>query len=187
MLGASVMNKNNLISAGVRLHTPLVKAAFALLFAGAVLGQASEPAFATQAAVYFGVSLAEDNRCTVLLIQNGTMGLNPAFNKLSSKIAGGTSGIADVISQRAYDVTVDAYNYFPTSPSTGSDNTTFTPTFAGTSISRGRTFAERPGNQAMRLRGGISTTRITVNLVVDKLAGTFPSGNYSATTIVRCE
>ena len=181
------MINNNVDFAGVRRHMPLVKSAFALLFAGAVLGQASQPAVAKTAGVNFGINIAVNNSCTVLLIQNGTMAANAAFNQLSSRIAGGTSGIADVVSQRAYDVTVGAYNYFPTSPSTGSDNTTFTPTFAGTSISRGLTFAERPGNQAVRLRGGNSTTRITVNLVVDKLTGTFPAGNYSATTIVRCE
>ena len=86
----------------------------------------------------------------------------------------------------AYYVTVDALPYFLSGPSGASDDSTFTPTFSGQSIYRGRNFGERPGSQAMRLRGGTSITRVNVHLVVDNPT-IFPSGNYTALTIVRCE
>ncbi len=181
------MKINKSLAAWARQYRSPVKVTLAFLLAGAVLGQATEQAFAASTGVNFGVNIYVDNSCTVQLVQNGTMGVNPAKTQMSSKIAGGTAGIADVYSLRNYDVTVDAVNYFLLAPTTGSDATTFTPTFSGTSINRGRTFAERPGNQAMRLRTGYSITRINVNLVVNKLTGTFPSGDYVAGTIVRCE
>ncbi len=181
------MTNSKLFSEWIRQHPAPVRVTLAFFLAGSLFGQATEQAFAVGTGVNFGVNIYEDNSCTVQLVQNGTMGVNPGKNQMSSKIAGGTPGIADVYSLRNYEVTVDAVNYFITSPTTGSDATAFTPTFSGTSINRGRTFAERPGNQAMRLRGGYSITRINVNLVVDKLIGTFAAGNYAATTIVRCE
>lgn len=186
MLGLSHEQQLSL-TARVGRHRSLVRVTLAFLLAGAVLGQATECAFAVGTGVHFGVNLFVDNACTVQLIQNGTMGVNPAKTRMSSKIAGGTAGIADVYSFRNYNVTVDSMNYFSTSPTFGSDATSFTPTFSGTSINRGRTFAERPGKQAMQLRSGYSITRINVNLVIDKLTGTFPSGDYTAATIVRCE
>jgi hypothetical protein len=156
------------------------------LVAAMALGARCDVAAAAQANVYFNGNITTTNPCVILVDQGGTLAANADATQLSSKLPGGQSGIARVMALSNYWVTVDEVNFFTSSPPNGSDNTTFSALFSGRSIFRGRTFAERPGSNAIRLRNGFSITQLTVNLVVDKPDG-FPAGDYDTFTIVRCE
>jgi hypothetical protein len=158
----------------------------ALALAAALAIVRPDAAAAAQANVYFNGNLTTNNPCVILVDQAGTLAANSSATQLSSKLPGGQSGIARVVSLSNYWISVDEVNFFTSSPPNGSDNTTFTALFSGQNIFRGRTFAERPGNSPVRLRNGYSITQLTVNLVVDKPDG-FPAGDYDTFTIVRCE
>jgi hypothetical protein len=114
------------------------------------------------------------------------LGVSPDTRQLSSKIAGGQPGIADIASMRNYDISVDGPSFFMDAPGGGNDAVTFTTTYSGTSINRGRDFAEQPGSNKVKLRGATSITRVNIHLVANKPTG-FPGGTYRAITTVRCE
>ena len=156
-----------------------------LLFAG--FSGLSGEALAAQNGVNFGINIYINNNCTITLQQPGTIAPNAANTQLSSKLAGGAPGLARVTSFGAYDVTVDEVPFFLADPGGMTLGSTFLARFSGQAVNaRGRTFAERDGGNAMRLRTGYSITDLTVHLQVDRPAG-FNSGNYTALTIVRCE
>ena len=83
-------------------------------------------------------------------------------------------------------ISVDTPTTFLTFPAGGDTGVSFAVTYSGTSIFRGRTFAEQPGSNAVRLRGGFSITRVNVNLTATKPDG-FPAGAYTGYATVRCE
>ncbi len=156
-----------------------------LMLAG--LAAMPSQAMAAQNGVNFGINIYYNNNCSIVLQQPGTLAANPAATQLSSKLVGGAPGLARVTSFGAYDLTVDEVSFFLASPSGMSLGSTFLARFSGQAVnSRGRTFAERDGANAMTLRTGYSITDITVHLQVDRPAG-FDAGNYTALTIVRCE
>jgi hypothetical protein len=144
------------------------------------------PAFAAQDSVQFMGNITDNNSCVITLIQSGELGVSPDMRQLSSKLAGGRPGIADITSRRNYFISVDGPSFFMTAPAGGNNGVTFTTTYSGTDISRGRNFAEQPGSQAVRLRGNVSTTRVNIHLVANR-PDNFPGGDYSALTVVRCE
>jgi len=143
----------------------------------------------TQAAtanVLFGTNLTTNNACVVIVRQGGTMTIDTTPTQMSSKNAGGSAGVADVFSISNYDVTLDPPPFFLTSPAGGNDNVTFTTTFSGTSLFRGRNFADQDGAIPVRLRNGFSATRITAHLTATR-PDAFPAGNYQTVAILRCE
>jgi len=143
----------------------------------------------TQAAtanVLFGTNLTTNNACVVIVRQGGTMAVNTTGTQMSSKNAGGSAGVADVFSITNYDITLDPPPFFLNSPPGGNDNVTFTTTFSGTSIFRGRNFADQDGGIPVRLRTGFNITRVTGHLIATR-PDTFPAGNYQTVAILRCE
>ena len=136
--------------------------------------------------INFWGNITENNACVVMLVQSGAMGVSTDGRQLSSKIAGGQPGIADIASMRNYYISVDGPSFFMDAPNGGNDAVTFTTTYSGASIHRGRDFPEQPGSTQVRLRGSTSITRVTINLVANKPTA-FPGGTYRAITTVRCE
>ncbi|MCB1423543.1 MAG: hypothetical protein KDJ69_13985 [Nitratireductor sp.] len=146
------------------------------------------PATATPASgtIQFGGNITYSNSCSIVVGAPGTITPNADSTQLSSKNAGGQQGVADIYSIHRYDISVSSPDFFTNAPSGGNDNATFTTTFSGESLHRGRTFSERPGDSPVRLRNGYSITRVFVDLEADR-TDSFPSGNYTAVAIVRCE
>ena len=136
--------------------------------------------------IHFGGNITYSNSCAIVVGAPGTITPNPDSTQLSSKNAGGQQGVADIYSIHRYDISVSSPDFFTNAPAGGNDNTTFTATFSGESLHRGRTFSERPGDSPVRLRNGYSITRVFVDLEADR-TGSFPSGEYTAVAIVRCE
>jgi type 1 fimbria pilin len=136
--------------------------------------------------INFWGNITSNNACVITLVQSGALGVSPDRQQLSSKIAGGQPGIAEISSMRNYYISVDGPTFFMDAPSGGNDAVSFVTTYSGTSIHRGRDFPEQPGSTQVRLRGATSTTRVNINLVANNANG-FPAGEYRAITTVRCE
>ncbi len=146
----------------------------------------SDPALAAQDSVNFLGNITDNNACVITLVQSGQLGVSADTKQLSSKLAGGRPGIAEIASLRNYWISVDGPSFFLTAPGNGNSGVSFATTYSGTNIIRGRSFAEQPGSNAVRLRGGLSVTRVTINLVANR-PDNFPGGEYMALTTVRCE
>lgn len=172
-MGRHILNKNNGF---------LVRAT-ACLF---VLANTIGTSFAAQGDIHFGGDLTTNNACVVIVRQGGTLIPNVDATQMSSKLPGGNSGIADIYSLWRYNISVSAPSFFDSRPLGGDDGVTFTALYSAQSIYRGRTFAEQSGDIQERLRVGFSVTRVNVNLIADR-PDSFPAGNYSAHTVVRCE
>ena len=164
-----------------------VRLSCAILGALSALVLPAGDAQAAQAGVNFGVNIYYHNLCSIVLQENGTLAPNGDNTLLSSKQPGGAPGKARVTSFGAYDLTADEVSFFLSDPGNMSLGSTFVARFSGQAVNnRGRTFAERDGGNAMRLRTGYSITDVTVNLDVTRPNG-FAAGDYTALTIVRCE
>ncbi|MEZ5811132.1 MAG: hypothetical protein R3D45_06910 [Rhizobiaceae bacterium] len=161
------------------------------MFAGTVLLHAISAGQAADAAngnINFGINIYEPNLCTIIVRNDGTMTPDVTNQVLSSKEAGGVSGVADVYSWRPYDLQVDAVPFFLAMPPDGDSGVTISSTFSGTALNaRGLTFPERPGSSPVRLRRGYSATRITVDMTATRVGSRYPAGDYAALSIVRCE
>ncbi|MFK5979012.1 MAG: hypothetical protein QM488_09025 [Rhizobiaceae bacterium] len=141
---------------------------------------------AGQGNVNFGGNVDASSACIIVIRGGGTMTQSATGDQISSKNTGGNHGVADVYSWWNYDISLDAPSFFTSRPTGGDDNVTFTASFSGTSIFRGRSFADQPGSTSVQLRRGPSVTRVQAHLTADR-PDAFPSGNYSAYTILRCE
>lgn len=145
----------------------------------------ANPGVTAQGDIHFGGDITNNSWCAVVVQQAGTLAANSESTILSSKQAGGQAGLARVTSILPYDVSVNPWPHFTSAPSGGNDNVTFEATFSGQSVNRGSTFAERPGDQPVRMNW-FSTTDITVHLTATKPDG-FPAGSYATQAVVRCE
>lgn len=163
-----------------------IQAPFAALF---TVVSSLSPLINTAAAanMQFSAEVTPPNGCTIVVQRDGLLGLSGDKKVLSSKLAGGLSGIADVFSGGNYSLTAESTPGFTTAPSGGNSNTTFSSLFSGIDIFRGRTFSERNGTNPIHLRGGISITRVNVHLVATRTGSDFPGGDYTGSVVVRCE
>lgn len=141
---------------------------------------------AAQDNVQFWGNITNNNACVVVLARQGRLGVSPDLGQLSSKLSGGSSGVADIYSLLRYQISVDGPSFFMTAPGGGSNGVAFTTTYSGSSVLGGVNFAERPGSQQVRLNAGFSITRLNIHLVANR-PDSFPGGNYSAIATVRCE
>lgn len=154
---------------------------------GTVLSfNAISDASAGQGNMNFAGNVEASAACTIVVRGGGSMTQSGGGDQLSSKNTGGNYGVADVYSWRNYDISLDAPSFFTSRPVGGDDNVTFSASFSGTSIFRGRAFADQPGSTSVQLARGLSITRIHAHLTASR-PDAFPSGNYSAYTILRCE
>jgi hypothetical protein len=159
-----------------------------ILAAAAMLAFAAGPqvALAQQADVPFQGTVDENNACIIVVQQEGEMIATADATQMSSAFAGGTFGMADIYSWRNYFITAEPPSFFDTAPAGGLTGATFSTTFSGQDIFRGRNFAWQPGTNAVRLRGSFSITRVRVHLTAVNPSG-FPAGDYTAHAIMRCE
>lgn len=142
--------------------------------------------YAASGNIYFGGDITYNNACVIVVGNSGTIVPSVNGDQLSSKLSGGQQGTAEIYSLWRYDISVSAPGFFSNSPQGGSDNVSFSTTFSGESVYRGRNFNERSGDNSVRLRRGYSITRVYVDLVADR-PDVFPAGNYTAQATVRCE
>lgn len=141
---------------------------------------------AGQGNMNFAGNVDASSACIIVVRGGGTMTQSAGGDQLSSKNTGGNYGVADVYSWWNYDISLDAPSFFTNRPVGGDDNVTFSASFSGTSVFRGRNFADQPGSTSVKLARGPSVTRVYAHLTADR-PDVFPSGNYSAYTILRCE
>lgn len=157
--------------------------------AALLLGISAErTADAASGNINFGINIFIPNACIILVQNDGTLGLDTTRQVLSSKEAGGVAAVADVHSFSNYWLQADAVPFFLAMPSGGDTGVTISSTFSGQALTaRGRTFAERAGNQRIRLRRQYGATRVTINMDATRTGSQYPAGDYTALTILRCE
>lgn len=137
--------------------------------------------------VVFQGSVTPNNSCAINVRQNGRLGLSANYRILSSKLAGGQVGIADVTAIGNFQISAVTTPSFSVAPVGGNTNTTFQSLFSGASILFGATFAERPGNNPVTLPFILSVTRLNIHYIATRTGSSFPTGPYEGTVIVRCE
>lgn len=147
----------------------------------------TSPVLAATNNVTFEGTIDTAASCTVTVRQNGLFGISSDFRTLSSKLAGGQAGVADVLAFGSYNVSATTFPTFTAAPSGGTTGTTLQPLFSGTSILLGANFAERPGTSPVALPFGVSLTRINTHLVATRTGSMFPTGFYQGIIVVRCE
>ncbi len=81
-----------------------------------------------------------------------------------------------------YQLSADAPNQFQDAPATGNDNVTFQALY---SANGPNSITETSGSIASDLQQG--TYQVDIDLSAEKSAGTFASGSYTATVVLRCE
>jgi hypothetical protein len=105
-----------------------------------------------------------DNSCSINVTGNGTLKANVGLTQLSSTNAGGAAGTATVVASSAdFTVSTDAPSAWsgPTTPDTvSSSHAGFT---------------------------GVGSSDVTVNMSAATTSGSFQTGAYSATVVLRCE
>jgi len=132
-----------------------------------------------------GTANASQNQsCTIVVTQPGTLGSGIENLQLSSKIFNGRPGIASVTTTNgSYRLTLDRPLGFTGSPAGGNSNITMTASFLGRGVTN---FSEQPGNVGIRLKNGL--TIVETHLTAGRNDGVpFQAGHYSAQLTLRCE
>lgn len=137
--------------------------------------------------VTFTGNVSVVNSCNIAVQNNGRFGQAANLRQLSSKLAGGAPAVAIITATRNYLISAIAAPALTSFPTGGDTGVTMASRYSGQSISNGRTFGERNGTSQVRLRNGLSTTRVTVHLSATRAGSAFPSGYYQGTVTVRCE
>lgn len=147
------------------------------LVAGALLAPAQ--AFAVTGNVIFNADV--NNTCAITIVDAGILTTNVGQTQLSSTNAGGQAGSATLATtSAAYTVNVNAPTAFDTQPATAGTST-FTATYGTT----GATVLAAGQNTAKPL--SVGTTNVSVNMAATKASGSYPTGTYAATVVLRCE
>lgn len=144
-------------------------------------------ASAATGSVIFNGNVTVTNSCAINVINNGRFGIRPDLRQLSSKLAGGLAATAEIVSTTNYRVSAIPAPGLAAFPVGGNAGVTLTSTFSGQNIVNGRTFADRAGNRAVRLRNGLGRTRLTVHMLATRAGSAFPSGYYQGVVTIRCE
>lgn len=142
--------------------------------------------------VTFTGNINSASSCTVIVNNNGTLGVSGNVRQLSSKIAGGTPGRATILQRGIYDVTATTLPNFSVGPVGADTGVTRQVRFSGvaTNIATGFsiTIPEMNGSPGFRVISTNINSRVNLNLhfIADRPTS-FPSGPYQATVILRCE
>lgn len=148
-----------------------------LAVAAAVLVPAQ--AFAVTGDIPFSGTVTDT--CVISGITNGTLAPNAGYTVLGSKEAGGVAGGANIlVTGGSFDVSLDAVTAF----GAGSPATPSSPSFATEYDLSGVTTAT-DATAATTLNAG--ATAVSVDLTATLPSGTYSSGTYSATVVLRCE
>ncbi len=164
---------------------------FARLFTaaciGAVLLATGASSQAATSNVTFTSTLSPNNSCTIVVVNDGRFGVAANVRQLSSKLAGGLAAVANIISTTNYRISAIANPTLTSYPTGGNTGVTMAALYSGQSVTNGRTFTERNGTSRVRLRNGLSTTRVTVHLSATRTGSAFPTGYYQGKVTLRCE
>jgi hypothetical protein len=134
-------------------------------------------AFAVTGDVIFNGDVS--NTCAITVGSAGTMTPNVGQTQLSSENAGGAAGTAEIVAtSAAYQISINNPTAFnagsPAAPSS----------FAGKYSTTGATtLTDQTGANAL----ATGTTNVNVHLTATKTAGSYATGTYSATVVLRCE
>ena len=135
-------------------------------------------AFAVTGNVIFNADV--NNTCVINIVDAGIMKGNVGLTQLSSETAGGQPGLATVATtSSAYSVNVNSPLAFSTFP-TGGAATSFAAKYSTTG-------ASVYSNQTVANPLAVGTTNVQVHLAATKATGSFPTGTYTATVVLRCE
>jgi hypothetical protein len=148
---------------------------------------AGSQAGAATGSVIFNGNISVANTCVITVINDGRFAIRPDLRQLSSKLSGGLAAVAEITSTRNFRVTAIPTPTLSAFPTGGNTGVTLTSTFSGRSIVNGRTFADRAGTRAIRMRSGLGRTRLTVHMLATRTGSAFPSGYYQGTVVIRCE
>lgn len=159
----------------------------ALAVCAAMLAGPLPAAQAATGSVIFNGNVSVVNTCIITVVNDGRFGIRADQRQLSSKLAGGLGAVAEITSTRNFRVTAIPAPTLSAFPTGGNTGVTLTSTFSGQNIVNGRTFADRAGNRAIRMRNGLGRTRLTVHMLATRAGNAFPSGYYQGTVVVRCE
>lgn len=120
------------------------------------------------------------NTCSITVNDAGTLTANVGQTQLSSENAGGSAGTATIVTtSAAYAVSVNAPTAFDSNP-TGGAASSFAAKYSTTGAS---TYS----NQTTANPLATGTTNVSVHLAANKATGSFPTGLYAATVVLRCE
>lgn len=120
------------------------------------------------------------NTCAITVDNAGTLTTNVGQTQLSSENAGGAAGAATIVTtSAAYQVSVNAPTAFDTMPAGGAASS-FSAKYSTTGAS---TYS----NQTVANPLATGTTNVQVHMAANKATGSFPTGLYAATVVLRCE
>lgn len=137
--------------------------------------------------VRFSGTVSAPNACAIIVDRNGTLVQNSSGTVQSSRLTGGQSGLARVLSFWNYTISVDTPTFWDASPIVGDQDTTFQPYFSATPIIGGISFAQRQGSNGYTLPFGLTLTRVAIDLDATHQTSSFPTGSYRAEVVLRCE
>ena len=119
--------------------------------------------------------------------QNGSLAVRADYRQLSSKLAGGVAGSADVIALGNFNIGATTPAVFSVGPFDANVGVSRQALYSGTNLlGGGATFAERDGSIVAPING-VSWTRVALNFVATKVGPMFSTGHYEALVVVRCE
>ena len=120
------------------------------------------------------------NTCAITVNDAGTLTTNVGQTVLSSENAGGSAGTATVVTtSSAYQVSLTAPTAFDTAPATAGAST-FAAKYNATGAS---TYTNATAANPL----ATGTTNVAVHLAATKASGSYPTGLYAATVVLRCE
>lgn len=119
--------------------------------------------------------------CAITVNSSGTITPNATYTQLSSTNAGGAAGTATILAiGTGWDVSADAPTSFTTEPVVTAS--TFAATYGLTGVT---TASGVPGATTTALNNG--STNVSVDLTATHPSGSYQSGTYAATVVLRCE
>lgn len=134
-------------------------------------------AFAVTGNVIFNGDIS--NTCSITIVDAGILAANVGQTQMSSENTGGQAGTATIVTTSAnYAISLNAPTAFnagsPVAPST------FAAKYSTTGAS---TYSNQTGSNPL----AAGTSNVAVHLAANKTTGSFPTGTYSATVVLRCE
>ena len=136
--------------------------------------------------VVFNGNISNNNLCLITIEQNGTLGVSSDVRQLSSKIAGGSAGVARVLGLGSYNISAVTPSAFAVGPTGANTGVTRQVRYSGINLlGGGATFAEKNGSLLTPVTG-LHQTRVTMHFIADRLTA-FPQGHYEALVVLRCE
>lgn len=163
----------------IRLTSAVVTFAFAITFMPTQLGAATGN-------VVFNGNITNNNLCAITVEQDGALGVASNMRQLSSKIAGGSAGVARVLGLGNFNISAVTPSVFAVGPTGANTGVTRQVRYSGVRLlGGGANFAEKSGLLLTPVTG-LHQTRVTMHFIADRPTA-FPQGHYEALVVLRCE